>query len=381
MWEIPDGVFEGDQHVVLCNSEKLPQRSFVVVSLPEMGHLQPVLNIAKRLAQRGHNVRFVTMAFLGPKLLEQCKEAGAEFVGVADYVTAPEHNIGKAAELKNSGCTSALYMHYSAVMYPQLLSLVEKTRPHAIITDFMTPVSGRVGRECGVPVIVNFADPLFFNFAGTAPSALFPYLNVVRGWYQLKIPLTASNIKGLFDLSSFVFESIYSRACLVNTFWGLQPVCLIPPSIIFTGPTGERVGVSRRTTSLDELNEWVAWVRSEGRRIIYVTFGTMVQLSSQHISSLYGGLVDLPGLAVAWSLRKDQQEFLPVDRGSLPRHMFVHHWFPQAEVLNLADVAAVISHCGWGGLMEIISAGKPLIYTISWRPAHECSSGLSSRDG
>ncbi|CAE7216901.1 UGT91C1, partial [Symbiodinium pilosum] len=34
---------------------------------------------------------------------------------------------------------------------------------------------------------------------------------------------------------------------------------------------------------------------------------------------------------------------------------------PQIEILGLEDLSAVLTHCGWGGTLECMGAGKPVI--------------------
>lgn len=90
--------------------------------------------------------------------------------------------------------------------------------------------------------------------------------------------------------------------------------------------------------------------------------GSMQKLQPFQIASLYNGLANIPGCAVAWSLKEDQQKLLP-DVSKVPDKFFVDKWFPQVEMIHLSDVAVVITHCGWGGLTETILAGKPIIAT------------------
>merc|ERR1712176_56451 len=85
----------------------------------------------------------------------------------------------------------------------------------------------------------------------------------------------------------------------------------------------------------------------------------MVALKQWQVEGIYNGLEPL-GCAVIWSLKEDQQAFLPAN---LPKRFFVHKWLPQAEALQLKDVAVVVTHCGWGGFMETVAAGKPIVAT------------------
>merc|ERR1712241_184805 len=82
------------------------------------------------------------------------------------------------------------------------------------------------------------------------------------------------------------------------------------------------------------------------------------------VQALHHGLERIPGCAVAWSLKSDQQAYLPGGSvQNLPTRFFIQTWLPQGEALHLRDVALVVTHCGWGGLNEAIAAGKPIIAT------------------
>merc|ERR1712048_1214118 len=58
--------------------------------------------------------------------------------------------------------------------------------------------------------------------------------------------------------------------------------------------------------------------------------------------------------------KEDQQAFLPE---AAPKRFFIRKWLPQAEAIQLQDVAVVVTHCGWGGFMETVAAGKPMVAT------------------
>ena len=99
-----------------------------------------------------------------------------------------------------------------------------------------------------------------------------------------------------------------------------------------------------------------------GLRIVYVTMGSMQVLEPFQVRAIFEGLLALsPRCAVAWSLKPEQQAFLPGGVEKLPAQFFVQKWLPQGEALQLPDVAAVVTHCGFGGLNETIAAGKPLV--------------------
>ena len=69
-----------------------------------------------------------------------------------------------------------------------------------------------------------------------------------------------------------------------------------------------------------------------GLRIVYVTMGSMQVLEPFQVKALFEGLQALtPRCAVAWSLKPEQQAFLPGGPDALPSHFFVQKWLPQGK--------------------------------------------------
>ncbi|CAE8606255.1 unnamed protein product [Polarella glacialis] len=320
-----------------------------------MGHLNPMLNIARELRARGHKVSLATCKFLAGKVEKSCQDAGIDFIGIAEGVQSSE-TPGSPANLAKDTSILALYAYYNLSMLASLTAAARHIQPDVLLTDFLTTCGYEAGAEVGITVAVNFADPVLIGMLGPSPSSLLPAVMSVVAPFAMGNNL--SDAPFLHKAFRYSREAIYKKLCFVNSFWGLEKVRPMPPNVIFTGPTGQLSSEALDETSMKSLNEWLVWVRREGLKVVYVTFGTMVQLSSAQIQSLYEGLAAVPGIAVAWSLKEEGQKSLPV---LLDKKFFVYHWFPQAEVLRLKDVGAVITHCGFGGLMEIIAGGKPLI--------------------
>mmetsp|Transcript_78679 Transcript_78679/g.138768 ORF Transcript_78679/g.138768 Transcript_78679/m.138768 type:complete len:475 (-) Transcript_78679:30-1454(-) len=318
-------------------STKVRCRTILIVSLPELGHLNPVLNLGCELAHRGHKVLLASCNFVEAKIQKRLEDAKIEFLGICDE--APDHN--------SVWSSLELYVQYNSMMLPGLRRAIAERMPDAILADFMTICAFET--EADIPIAVNFADPVLFSMAGPHPSRLAALgtIFMVGFWAAPEVVPFAWKI----------MESLYCRLCLVNTCWGIQPRTLVPPNIVLTGPTGPRISEETLETPMPELNAWLSEVRGKNLPVVYVTFGSMVQLDAQQVQSIYNGLTAIPGIAVAWSLKEAAQKHLP----ELPKHVFIHHWFPQAEVVRLRDVVAVVTHCGWGGLMEIVMAGKPVI--------------------
>jgi len=321
-------------------STKVVRRTILIVSLPELGHLNPVLNLGCELSHRGHHVLLASCSFVEAKIKKRLEDANITFVSICDDA-APKVQV-----------TLHLYLLYNRMMLPCLRKILQTTQPHAILADFMTTCAFEASSD--IPVAVNFADPFLFTMAGPSPSR-FAALGIVAVALSSGVPVSV--VPGVVGFAWKIVENLYCRLCLVDTCWGIQPQALMPPNVVLIGPTGARVSDETLETPNQELNDWLLEVQEKNLKVVYVTFGSMVQLNEQQVQSIYKGLVAIPGIAVAWSLKESSQKHLP----ELPKHFFVHHWFPQAEVVRLQDVAAVMTHCGWGGLMEIVLAGKPIV--------------------
>jgi UDP:flavonoid glycosyltransferase YjiC (YdhE family) len=63
---------------------------------------------------------------------------------------------------------------------------------------------------------------------------------------------------------------------------------------------------------------------------------------------------------VVWSLTDSGKALLEVDPDTNPK-FWVKNWLPQIEVINHPAVKCGITHAGWGGLLEFLGAGKPVI--------------------
>jgi len=65
-----------------------------------------------------------------------------------------------------------------------------------------------------------------------------------------------------------------------------------------------------------------------------------------------------------WSLRDEYISYLPSYYQEIKNnnyHLLILPWVPQVEILHHSNVKVVVTHCGWGGVSEIVAAGKPIV--------------------
>lgn len=74
---------------------------------------------------------------------------------------------------------------------------------------------------------------------------------------------------------------------------------------------------------------------------------------------MYQGIHNIPKTRVIWSLKEEGSKYLPKDLDT--SKFFVSPWLPQVELLCHPSVKAGLTHCGFGGTLEFISAGIPMV--------------------
>merc|ERR1719277_2856376 len=93
----------------------------------------------------------------------------------------------------------------------------------------------------------------------------------VKSWLTLP-RREAASMSRMFQAIS---EVLYTKPCLLNTFFGLEAPRPLLPNIFVTGSTAPRLSGGVQETALPSLNAWIDWVRAEGLRIVYVSMGSM----------------------------------------------------------------------------------------------------------
>eukprot|EP00931_Biecheleriopsis_adriatica_P114903 TRINITY_DN90780_c0_g1_i1.p1 TRINITY_DN90780_c0_g1~~TRINITY_DN90780_c0_g1_i1.p1 ORF type:complete len:503 (-),score=117.75 TRINITY_DN90780_c0_g1_i1:133-1608(-) len=345
------------------------------VSVPEAGHLVPTAQIGAALAQRGHRTQLVSFAHAAKKVPKACEQMGCDFVGLAADVPGAGSGVGKASELQAQGLMIQMFQYLDEQLRAPLKDFLQAEKPDVVVADFATPCAWEVADECGIPVVLNM--PGLIGFCSTC---LDPSRASEMYWKYLRT--SRAEADAVYWFFSKIHKVATRTMCLVNSFWGLEAPQPLPPNFVLTGTTAPRPsGLEAKQTSNPEFNTWLDWVRSRNLRIVYITMGSMQVLEDFQVKAIYEGLSATQGCAFAWSLKSDQQSFLP--GGSieeLPERFFIREWLPQGEALHLADVALVITHCGFGGLNETIAAGKPIV-ALPFRADQPLNAAIAEKRG
>ncbi|TXG58719.1 hypothetical protein EZV62_016548 [Acer yangbiense] len=207
------------------------------------------------------------------------------------------------------------------------------------------------------------------------------YENVLR---SRDLPSICRVEKADDSLLKFLMEetSTMTRASalILNTFYELEAPMISRLHSIFTkiytiGPLHALYkSLLLQSDSSNSIGLWkedkscVTWLDSQPlRSVIYVSFGSLVNLTRLQALEFWHGLVN-SGKPFLWVVRPDlivgesgidpmELEMLTMERG------FIISWAPQEEVLAHPAVGRFLTHSGWNSTIEGINAGVP---TICW---------------
>ncbi|CAA7040243.1 unnamed protein product [Microthlaspi erraticum] len=178
-----------------------------------------------------------------------------------------------------------------------------------------------------------------------------------------------------------------AKGILVNTFFELEPNAikalqepepgLDKPPVYPIGPlinVGKREGDDQM-----EESECLKWLDNQPLgSVLYVSFGSGGTLSSEQLNELALGLVDSKERFL-WVIRSpsgaadssyfdshsqtNPLTFLPQEflEGTKGRGFVIPSWGPQAQILAHPSTGGFLTHCGWNSTMESIVNGVPLI--------------------
>ena len=358
---------------------------------PDYGHLQPLLKIADALAEANFHVK----CYLANECAPLMSRFQFEFA-LFDNANLSEH---KRVVVKlftrglfiNRLCSYLHYLLYYANVFdvaaraaPTLRRHLTDQRPDVIICDRQ-----RVGEWCSriaaffnVPLIINNPDG----------SLVYNQRVIVQIWGITAMP---EALQRSIELAAAAFEKLCRVYCRIRymptwlkvrtakhacarafeTAFPVESQGLLPVHRILVGTAAlerERIGLIRkdgaywrefypiRFRSSVQISPGLReWIRSAGDRpIVFVSFGSAVQIDRKFGTAIYEGLRRLPALIV-WSLPENQRGLLA--SLSMAENIRIESFVSQAEILDLPAVRCFITQGGQSSIQESLVGGTPML--------------------
>lgn len=370
------------------NTGKRPSIA-IICFIPDYGHLQPLLKIADALRERGFQIKCYIAGECRPLMQRFC----FEFFALEDTVKLKKgmsRLFGRSIFFNNV----CLYAHY-LLMYPRVAAAAGgsasrfskelfKQQPDLIICDalWFGDLYARIARSLGARLILNSFDgslaynqrPFVQTYGLTKTPAALQAAQEAVSWISRKLCATTYRLRYLTDW----LELRAVRRKTTAAFEAAFPLCGQPPIeprwlVVGTAVLERRrlstllrlQGADRREfsalkfrSSVDVPDELWNWINSSDRPVVYVSFGSAVDIDAKFARAVYNGLRSVPA-RVIWSLPSNHRLLLAdlPAVGDIRFETFV----PQPEILGIPAVKCFVTQGGPHSVQEALFGATPML--------------------
>ncbi|XP_062215156.1 UDP-glycosyltransferase 91C1-like isoform X2 [Phragmites australis] len=366
-----------------AGSSSSPPLRIVIFPWLAFGHLHPYLELAERLASRGHRVSFVStprnIARLPP-----LRPAAAPRVDLVALTLPHVDGLPDGAESTNNVASDKFVLLFKAfdglaAPFAEFLGAAcadDGRRPDWIIVDSFHHWVATAAVEHKVPCAMLLPTAALLAAVASRssepsveerPAAVPRYELEQMARVHTNHCAQGMSIAQRYSLTLERCTLTAMRSCLewepesfplVAAILGkpLVPLGLLPPS-----PDGGR------GASMGGEDATVRWLDAQPpKSVVYIALGSEVPLRMEQVHELALGL-ELAGTRFLWALRKpggvpDTDILPPGFQERTHGHGFVTMgWVPQISILAHGAVGAFLTHCGRNSLIEGLLFGHPLI--------------------
>ncbi|KAG1327366.1 anthocyanidin 3-O-glucosyltransferase 2 [Cocos nucifera] len=370
----------------------------VLVPVPEVGHLKPTVEMAKRLSSR-FSITILVMHPLTDAWSPTMKSISTSAASTAiQFVELPPVKFSSDDGEDATSIFSRFIESQKSVVKDAITTHPSSLPIAAIIIDFFCTAMIDIAAEIGIPPYIYFT-------ASAATLGLMLYLPTIDLTYPLemenlaskgemiKIPCLAFPLPPLampepvlnkkrdgykwFLHHARRFQEV--KGIVINTFTELEPNAI---NAIFEGrcvpdhptpaiyPVGPVLSVGKQ-----EGHECIEWLDGQPQgSVVFLCFGSRGFFNKEQVMEIAAGL-ERSRHRFLWCLRSPPEgKYEPprdADLGAmLPegflerakgRGMVWPRWAPQAEILGHKAVGGFASHCGWNSCLESLCAGVPML--------------------
>ncbi|XP_044498709.1 mogroside IE synthase-like [Mangifera indica] len=368
--------------------QKAKETHILTIPFPAQGHINPMLQLSKRLASKNLRVTLVTTTssrFTIQGLAETSSikiepisdgfETGVTLQNANEYskrfrVVFPQSLAKLVEKYECSGCPVKFIVYDSAI--PWMLDVARGfgldgapffTQPWAVNAIYYHfhqgklefPVKGSVVSLPAMPPLGIDDLPSFISEPGSYPSFLDAVLNQFSNIHEPKWTLCNT----FLELEDEVVNFMASK-CPIQTIGPTIPSIYLDKRL----QDDNDYGLSLFKPMTETCKTWLD--SKEINSVVYVSFGSLAALGEEQMEE------------IAWGLKRSNFFFLWVVREpeftKLPRNFpeessekgLVVSWSPQLEVLAHKSVGCFLTHCGWNSTLEALSLGVPMVAMPQW---------------
>ncbi|KAK6249440.1 hypothetical protein SCA6_003445 [Theobroma cacao] len=359
----------------------------LVVAYPAQGHLNPLIQFAKRLASKGVKATVAatpyTINSIHPNSITVepisdgfdeggFKQAPSVEAYLESFKTVGSRTLAELiAKFNNSGEPVSCVVYDSLLFWAVDVAKEFGIRAAMMLTNSASVCSlywqinqGRLALPLdqetlaasvpGLPSL-SFSDMPSFLAHPTSQSA---YLALIMD----KIRTLGRN-DWVFCNS---FEELESE--LVKALKELWPVITIGPLVPSFYLDHQIEGDTSYGASLWKQNndQCLRWLDSKPlRSVVYVSFGSMASISTRQFEEIAWGL-KASNMPFLWVTKEFEDKLLLESIDSVGERGLFVTWCNQLEVLAHQAVGCFVTHCGWNSTLEGLSLGVPMVCVPQW---------------
>lgn len=371
------------------SSSPAPLR-FVIFPWLGFGHLLPYLELAERLALRGHRVSFVSTPGNIARL-PALRPAAALRVDLVALPLPRVDGLPDGAESTNSVPHDKFELLFKAfdglaAPFAEFLGAScadEGKRPDWVIVDCFhcwaatAAVDHKVPCAMLLPSAASMAAGRERQSSRAKPAAAEEPPAVVAPRYELEQQKKQYSVKdGASGMSIAERYYLTRERCTVMAVrssleWEPEFLPLVPPLV---GKPVVPLGLlppshdGGRGANANGDHAAVRWLDAQPTSsVLYVALGSEVPLRVEQVHELALGL-ELAGTRFLWALRKPGGGVLDADilpagfqERTSGHGLVTTGWVPQTSILAHGAVGGFLTHCGQNSLIEGLLYGRPLV--------------------
>lgn len=339
------------------------QKSYLFVTWEGGGNVAPVLGLARRLVERGHQVRVLSE----PCLQHSIESIGAGFIAFKKHFTRTDRTVDIIQDWNAGPMNLATFDN---IIFGPAMDVAEETsaaikelHTDVVVADLMMVGSMIAAEAYGIPHVVLFHMPEYLPGPNRPPggfglnpqegrlgklrdrllagvftrvtSKFLPRLNAVREQFNI-VPM-----KSFID----VFHQADLRLMQTSKAFDF-PISPAPSNVRYVGPILDDPDWSEESTIISP--------RDDAKPLVVVSFSSTFQNQRQAIQRTITAMADLPvyGL-VTLGPSMAKERFRSTD------NIEIKSSCSHSKVLPMAG--AVVTHAGHGTVMAALSNGLPLV--------------------
>ncbi|CAJ1940277.1 unnamed protein product [Sphenostylis stenocarpa] len=375
------------------NEEKL---HIVMFPWLAFGHMIPNLELAKLIAQKGHQVSFVST----PRNIHRLPKLSQNLASLIKFVSLPlptVRNLPQNAEATTDvpyDVVQYLKKAYDALEEP-FTRFLESSKAHWLFYDFVPfwapSVASKFGMKSAFFSIFTISTLGFYgppsSLMGndsyrqkpedfTVPPLWVPFpTTVAYRYFEIKkiFDVMSDNDSGVSDVYRLGSSIQNCDIVVIRGCTDFEPEWFQVLENIFKKPVipaGQLVNTEFKSGEDNDRWRWMEdWLdKQEHGRVVYVAFGSEAKPRQDEVAEIALGL-EKSKLPFLWALRVKRGPWDP-DVLRLPegfeertkgRGIVCTSWAPQLKILGHVAVGGFLTHSGWTSVVEAVQNEKPLV--------------------